>query len=157
MSRPHERPTEAPLYNSGPATTWALPGPAPGGPHPAACSAWQPSFVASRQHSQPPAPTGVRARAAFRRPGFISPAETEQEALSSGQVAGLRAQWGLGLWPGSRGLSFSWASHLKGFGHYSCGAVLVIPCLRWTGPGSQRRPPGRYESTRTRSWRQRAK
>ncbi|KAB0393320.1 hypothetical protein E2I00_006536, partial [Balaenoptera physalus] len=34
-------------------------------------------------HSQPPAPTGVHARAAFRRPGCISPAETEQGGLSA--------------------------------------------------------------------------
>lgn len=76
-------------------TMVALPSPEPCGPHSAACSAWQRSFVASCQHSQPPAPTGVHARAAFRRPGCLSPAETRRvrRLLSSRQVAGLGALW----------------------------------------------------------------
>ncbi|KAK2090039.1 hypothetical protein P7K49_031295 [Saguinus oedipus] len=83
------------------------PGPVPRGPHPAACSAWRRSFTASCQQSQPPAPTGVRARAAFRKPGCISPAEAEQGATLQWSGHATRgAQWGLGLW--------SRASHLGG-------------------------------------------
>lgn len=88
--------TEAsPLQWGGPVTIQTLPGLVPRGPHPAACSAWRHSFTASCQQSQPPAPTGVHARAAFRKPGCISPAEAEQgEPLSSGQVTRLEGHSG---------------------------------------------------------------